>query len=297
MIIWKTMITQMLKLQYPLIMGAFGGWGKSEFASVFSNAGGLGIIAALNFPNPENFRKDLQRMKSLTPKPFGVNLSLPHHILSENEEGEKTRKRYLDYIEIALDENCHIFTTSGYRASFIGKRVHEAGALWFHKCVLVKHALSAEKEGVDGVTLVGLEGTGFKNPMTNTTLVNITIAKKMLKVPIIAAGGIGDARGLLGALAMGADAVCLGTALMSTKECPVSSEIKEKWLQLDIYDQKFHDKIYKYNVKNFMAPSTAIGHRNKLIPLQKLIEELVVGSENILNSWGFNNNEFNTLNF
>jgi nitronate monooxygenase len=119
----------------------------------------------------------------------------------------------------------------------------------------------------------------------------------MLKIPIIAAGGIGDARGLLGALAMGADAVCLGTALMATKECPVPPRIKEKWLQLDIYDQNFHDKIYKYNVKNFMAPSTAIGHRKKLITVHQLIDELIEGSKKILNSWGFNHNEFNTLNF
>ncbi len=295
--IWKTKITQQLDLQYPLVMGAFGGWGKSEFASVFSNAGGLGIIAALNFPNPDNFKKDIQNMKSLTTKPFGINLSLPHHILHDTEEGKKTKRRYLNYVDTALNENCNIFTTSGYKASFIGKRVQEAGGLWFHKCVLIQHALSVEREGADGVTLVGLEGTGFKNPTTNTTLVNITLAKKMLKIPIIAAGGIGDARGLLGALAMGADAVCLGTALMATKECPVPSRIKENWLQLDISDQNFHDKIYKYNVKNFMVPSTAIGHRKKLIPVQKLIEELIVGSENILNSWGFNNEEFNTLNF
>lgn len=276
-------------------MGAFGGWGKSEFASVFSNAGGLGIIAALNFPKPKEFRKDLRTMKSLTTKPFGVNLSLPHHILRDNEEGKKTRKRYLDYIEIALEEDCSIFTTSGYRASFIGKRVHDAGGLWFHKCVLIKHAISAEKEGADGVTLVGLEGTGFKNPLTNTTLVNITLAKKLLRIPIIAAGGIGDARGFLSALALGADAVCLGTALMATDECPVPTNIKKKWLELDIYEESFHDKIYKYNVKNFMAPSTAIGHFKKLIPLQTLINEIIVGASKVLDSWGFDHDELNTL--
>jgi NAD(P)H-dependent flavin oxidoreductase YrpB (nitropropane dioxygenase family) len=295
MMIWKTKITQLLNLQYPLVMGAFGGWGKSEFASVFSNAGGLGIIAALNFPNPDNFKKDLQNMKSLTTKPFGVNLSLPHHILRDNEEGKKTRKRYLNYIEIALDENCHIFTTSGYKAAFIGRRIHEAGGLWFHKCVLIKHAVSAEKQGADGVTLVGLEGTGFKNPLTNTTLINITIGRKLLKIPIIAAGGIGDARGFLSALALGADAVCLGTALMTTEECPVPKNIKERWLQLDIFEESFHDKIYKYNVKNFMAPSTAIGHFEKLIPLQTLINELIAGAAKILDSWGFDHDEINTL--
>ena len=293
--IWKTKITHLLKIQYPLVMGAFGGWGKAEFASVFSNAGGLGIIGALNFPNPENFKKDIRKMKSLTTKPFGINLSLPHHILHDTDGGKKTKKRYLDYVEIALNENCNIFTTSGYRASFIGKRAQEAGSLWFHKCVLVKHAISAEKEGADGVTLVGLEGTGFKNPLTNTTLVNITIAKKMLKIPIIAAGGVGDARGFLSVLAFGADAVCLGTALMATKECPVPTNIKEKWLKLDIFEESFHNKIYKYNTKNFMAPSTAIGHHKKLVPTHKLIEELITEASGILHSWGFNNSEFNTL--
>ena len=292
---WKTKITQILGIKYPLIMGAFGGWGKAEFASTFSNAGGLGIIAALNFPNPEDFKKDIQKMKKLTTKPFGINLSLPHHILNDNEEGKKTKKRYLDYIDIALNENCSIFTTSGYKASFIGKRVHEEGGLWFHKCVLIKHAISAEEEGADGVTLVGLEGTGFKNPQTNTTLVNITLARKMLKIPIIAAGGIGDARGFLSALAMGADAVCLGTALMTTRECPVPERIKEKWLNLDIFNEQFHEKIFKYNVKNFMAPSTAIGHRNEIIPMKTLIEEMIINAENILLSWGFDNNEINTL--
>jgi len=294
---WKTKITQILGIKYPLVMGAFGGWGKSEFASTFSNAGGLGIIAALNFPNPEDFKKDIQKMKQLTTKPFGINLSLPHRILNDNEEGKKTKKRYLDYIDIALNENCSIFTTSGYKASFIGKRIHEAGGLWFHKCVLIKHAISAEEEGADGVTLVGLEGTGFKNPQTNTTLVNITLARKMIKIPIIAAGGIGDARGFLSALAMGADAVCLGTALMTTSECPVPEKIKEKCLNLDIFDEQFHEKIYKYNVKNFMAPSTAIGHYNEIIPMKILIEDMIKNAEDILQSWGFDNNEINTLRF
>lgn len=277
-------------------MGAFGGWGKAEFASAFSNAGGLGIIAALNFPNPEDFKKDIQKMKSLTTKSFGINLSLPHHVLSDSKEGKKIKIRYLDYVDIALNENCSIFTTSGYKASFIGRRVQEAGGLWFHKCVLIKHAISVEKEGADGVTLVGLEGTGFKNPLTNTTLVNITMAKKMLKIPIIAAGGIGDARGFLSALALGADAVCLGTALMATNECPVPTQIKEKWLQTDIFEQSFHDKIYKYNVRNFMAPSTAIGHFKKLCTVQTLVDELIMGATKILDSWGFDHNELTTLN-
>jgi glutamate synthase domain-containing protein 2 len=122
------------------------------------------------------------------------------------------------------------------------------------------------------------------------------MGKKLLKIPIIAAGGIGDARGFLGALAMGVDGVCFGTALMATEECPVSLKIKEKWINLDIFDEQFHRKIFHYNVKNFMAPSTAIGHRNKVIPLNMFIQEILKEAENILNSWGFKNHEFNSIN-
>lgn len=293
---WKTKITQLLKIQYPLVMGAFGGWGKSNFASAFSKAGGLGMITALNFPRIDDFKKDIQKMKDLTENPFGINLSLPHHALGGMQKEETIRDRYLAYVEAALSEGCHIFTTSGYKASFIAKRVSEAGGIWIHKCTLLNHALSAEKEGADAITILGIEGTGFKHPASNSTLVNITMAKKLLKIPIIAAGGIGDARGFLGALAMGADAVCLGTALMATKECPVPVNSKKKWLQLNIFEESFHDKIYKYNVKNFMAPSTAIGHREKLVSTQALIEELITKATNVLNSWGFNHHEFNTLN-
>jgi len=288
---WNSRFTKLTRTRYPLIMGAFGGGGKSEFASEFSKFGGLGIITALNFPNLDDFREDLRKMKSLTQNPFGVNLSLPHHGLQNSNEEQQTKQRYFEYVETALEENIRIFTTSGYKAKFIGKRIHEAGAIWMHKCVILNHAISAQQDGADAVTLVGLEGTGFKNPLTHTTLINITMAKKLLDIPIIAAGGIGDARGFLGAMMMGADAVCLGTALMSTKECPVSNNIKKKWLGLNIFKESIHQRIYKYNTKSFMAPSTAIGHQTKILPMKRFLEKLIKESESILKSFGFKNEE------
>ncbi len=293
--IWNTRITQLIGMKYPIVMGAFGGWGKAQFASIFSEAGGLGIITALNFPDYKNFKKDLQAMKQLTSKPFGVNLSLPHSGFSDSKKKSRTKEDYLKYVEIALNEGVKLFTTSGYKASFLGERIHEAGGYWFHKCVLLAHAISAEKNGADAITLVGLEGTGFKNPLTTSTLVNITMARKLLKIPLIAAGGIGDARGFLGAIAMGADAVCFGTALMTTEECPVPIKAKKKWLNVDIFEENFHDKIYKYNVKNFMSPSTAIAHIKKIVPLKTFVEETMNEAEKILRSWGFTGNEFNSL--
>jgi len=289
---WKTRFTEITKTKYPLIMGAFGGWGKSTFASEFSNSGGLGIITALNFPDLHDFRNDIRNMKKLTNNPFGINLSLPHHGLNNSKEDQNIKKRYIDYTEVALDEGINIFTTSGYKTAFIGKRLHESGALWFHKCVLLRHAIAAQEDGADGITLVGLEGTGFKNPLTQTTLINITMARKLLNIPIIAAGGIGDARGFLGALMMGADAVCLGTALMSTRECPVSEKIKKKWIASNIFKEQFHQRIYEYNTKNFMAPSTAIGHPSQILPLNKFIENLIEEAEEILKSYRFENDFF-----
>jgi glutamate synthase domain-containing protein 2 len=123
----------------------------------------------------------------------------------------------------------------------------------------------------------------------------MTMAKKVIKIPIIAAGGIGDARGFLGALAMGADGICLGTALMATEECPVPKRVKEGWINTDIYTEEFHHKIYTYNTKNFMAPSTAIAHRKEVITIKELIDEIINQSENIIKSWGFNNTEFSTI--
>jgi len=292
--IWKTKITELTKIKYPLIMGAFGGWGKSKFASIFSNAGGLGIIAALNFPDFEDFREDLKSMKQLTNKPFGVNLSLPHSKLGSSSKKTRSKEDYLQYVKIALEEGVNIFTTSGYKAAFIGQRIHESEGIWIHKCVLMKHALSAGMEGADAVSVVGLEGTGFKHPLTNTTLVNITMGKKLLSIPIIAAGGIGDGRGFLSTLFMGAEATCLGTALMTTLECPAPLKVKMKWINQNIFSEDFYTKIYHYNTKNFMAPSTAIGHVSEMLPLKEVIENLMGEAENILKSWGFVSDIFNT---
>ena len=289
--IWNTRITQITGIKYPIIMGAFGGWGKSEFASSFSNAGGLGIIAALNFPNLEDFKIDLQNMKNLTDKPFGVNLSLPHHTLSDTNEDKKIKKRYLEYVEVALNEDIKIFTTSGFKAKFIGDRVNQAGGSWFHKCVLLNHAISAEKDGADAVTIVGLEGTGFKNPNQNTTLVNMTMARKLIKVPLIAAGGIGDARGFLAALAMGADAVCFGSAIMATKESPASDTWKKQVLHQDIFDEKFYKKIFHLELRDSPIGSMAVGHVNEETSIKQFIENIISNAEKILRRWGFEENE------
>ena len=173
--------------------------------------------------------------------------------------------------------------------------MHDAGCVWFHKSATVKHAISAEKAGADAVTIVGLEGTGFKNPNQNTTLVNMTMARKLIKVPLIAAGGIGDARGFLAALAMGADAVCFGSAIMATKESPASETWKKQVLYQDIFDEKFYKKIFHLELRDSPIGSMAVGHVNEETSIKQFIENIISNAEKILRRWGFEGNEITTF--
>ncbi|MHA1727645.1 MAG: NAD(P)H-dependent flavin oxidoreductase [Promethearchaeota archaeon] len=283
--IWTTRITEMTKTKYPLIMGAFSRWSTIEFAAAFSNAGGLGIFTALN-TNIDNFRNELQKMKELTDFPFGINISVFH-------DSKRTKEDYLHYVEIALDEGVEIFTTSAYQAPFIGEKVHESDCYWIPKVPLLKHALSAEKAGADAITLMGMESAGYKNRYQHTTLVNITVGKKILKVPLIAAGGIGNARGFLGALAMGAGAVCLGTAILSTKESPLEQRRKEKRLNTDITIKEYN--MHYQGKGGFPSPSVAVLPK-KIISMKSLLDGIMDEAESILKSWGFTKQEFNTIN-
>ncbi|MFX1575426.1 MAG: nitronate monooxygenase [Promethearchaeota archaeon] len=283
--IWKTRITELTGTKYPLIMAAFARYGIPDFAASFSNAGGFGIITALNYDLKE-FKNELMKMKNLTDRPFGVNMTI-------NETSNK--EVYLKYLETAINEGVKIFTTSGYQATYIGERAHEAGCYWIPKCPLMRHAISAEEAGADAITLMGMESAGYKNPFQHTTLVNLTIGKKLLKVPLIAAGGIGDARGLLGALAMGADAVCLGTAILTTEESPMSLKRKEERINTDIFTEDYHRQLYHRRLGGTHVPSPSIGFQNKIIPLKTMVKNIINEAESILKSWGFNSEEFSIV--
>ena len=212
---WKTKITEMFGIKYPIIQGAYGGFGTSEIAGPVSEAGGLGIITAGALNTPEGLRKDIQKAKSMTDKPLGVNLTVgmcPH--VDEMRE-------------VSIEEGIAVVETAAFRGDDHGKRLKEAGVKWIHKVATVKHAVIAERQGADAVVIVGMEGTGFKSIEQLPTLIAITWAAKQIKVPIIAAGGISDARSFLAVLAMGAEAAYLGTAFMATKECPISDKHKQ----------------------------------------------------------------------
>ncbi len=292
--IWTTKITKMMNTEYPIIMGAFAIIGKAEFAAAFSNAGGLGIITALNFKTPEEFQEEIDKMKQLTNKPYGVNFTVWPPQVRQRSGRSQSEESYFDFVDIALDAGVKVITTSAYKAARIGERVHNAGCVWFHKSATVRHAISAERVGADAVTIVGLEGTGFKNPTQNTTLINMTMARKLIKIPLIAAGGIGDARGFLAALAMGADAVCFGSSIMATKESPASESWKNQVLHQDIFDEKFHKKIFHLELRDSPIGSMSVGHVTEETTINEFIDNIISNAEKILRKWGFERNEINT---
>ncbi len=283
---YKTHFTEMTGVKYPIIMGAFAGLGKADFAAPVSEAGCLGIITTHNFKTVKLFRAELEKMQSMTSKPFGVNFSVGppgerfRHFMREDD--------FMPFLETAIDFGIKTFTTSAYKAKAIGDRIHEVGCHWIHKCATLHHAKSAERYGADMIVIVGIEGTGFKNPIQNTTLINMTVAKRILKVPIIAAGGLGDARGYLSALMMGASAVCFGTLLMATNECPLSENFKiKKLVEMKGYDdEEFYKTIFHLSLKDSLVPSMAVSLIDEIIPIKERIAQIIMQADIILEKWG-----------
>jgi len=268
-------------------MGAFAGLGKPKFAIPVSKAGCLGIVTSHNYRTLTKYEAALDKMEEIK-KPYGINFSIapPGH-----ERVFLQEKDYQKYLDVALKdkyEHLRLVSTSAYKGSNIGKRVKEAGKVWLHKCATMKHALSIEKYGPDFIVIVGLEGTGFKNKFQNTTLINMTMAKKLFKVSKpIATGGIGDARGFLAGLMMGASAVCLGTSLMITEECPVSDKFKQRMIDQDPFDEEFYPKIFHMSTKDSPIYSMSVGFLDKIVPVKDFIEKIIIDSEDILKNIGF----------
>jgi nitronate monooxygenase len=218
---FKTRITEMLGIEYPIIQGGMQWLSKAELASAVSEAGGLGFMTAASFPDPSELRDELQKARSLTKKPVGVNVSMLPVIM----EGETTKR----YIEVIVDEKVPVVETSGRNPEPYVPALKEAGVKLIHKVPAVRFARKAEAVGADAVTIVGFECGGHPGMDDVTSMILIPRAAESLGIPVIAGGGIADARGFLAALALGAEGVVMGTRFLATKECPAHANFKE-WL-------------------------------------------------------------------
>jgi nitronate monooxygenase len=223
--VFKTRITRLLGIEYPIIQGALLWLSTTGLVSAVSNAGGLGIIAALTFPTAKELREEIRKTKSMTDKPFAVNITLLPTIRPVN---------YEEYITTALDEGVNIIETAGQSPEPFMKLIKQANARIMHKVARLRDAKSVERMGVDAVTIVGFEAAGHPGMDDVSSSILIPMCADSLKVPVIAAGGISDGRGLAAALALGAEGVLMGTRFMASKECPMHPKIKQ-WL-LDAHE-------------------------------------------------------------
>jgi len=223
---FRTRITELLDIEHPIVQGGMQSVGVAELASAVSNAGGLGLLTALTQPTPDALRAEIERCRGMTSKPFGVNVTVFPTTMSPD---------YVGYARAALEAGVRIFETAGTQAVAEVWEVLRAvpGTVILHKCTAVRHALSAERRGVDVISIDGFECAGHPGEDDIPGLILIPAAADRVKIPMLASGGFGDGRGLLAALALGADGINMGTRFCATAEAPIHPNVKQKYIEND----------------------------------------------------------------
>jgi nitronate monooxygenase len=220
----KTRVTKLLGIEHPVIQGGMQWVSKAELASAVSEAGGLGILTALTQPSPEDLVREIRRMRAMTAKPFGVNLTLLPTLKPVP---------YIDYVEAMISENISIVETAGRSPEEFMPRFLDAGITVIHKCTSVRHALKAQKIGCAAASVDGFECAGHPGEDDIPGLVLLPLAADALSIPIIASGGFADGRGLAAVLSLGADGINMGTRFLATKEAPVHDNVKKALVEAD----------------------------------------------------------------
>jgi nitronate monooxygenase len=214
----KTRITAMLGIEHPVVQGGMMWVGTAEMASAVSNAGGLGILTALTQPTPDDLRREIERCRTMTDRPFGVNLTILPSV---------SPPPYAEYRKAIIDSGVKIVETAGGKPQEHVDDFKSHGLTVLHKCTSVRHALSAERMGADIISIDGFECAGHPGEDDVPGLVLIPAAADQVKVPMLASGGIGDGRGLVAALALGAEGINMGTRFCATVEAPIHDNIKQ----------------------------------------------------------------------
>lgn len=220
----KTKFTEMFGIEKPIVQGGMQHLGIADFASLVSNAGGMGTMNITCYPGIDEFREDIIKMKELTDKPFIVNISL----VPDLTKGEEI----FQYIDVCAREQVAAIEFAGASPVEFMPACKEAGIRIIHKSPNAKVAASMARKGADVITIAGYEVAGHPSLDGIGTFV---IANKAAAVcgeygvPVLAAGGVADGKGLAAALALGAQGVVMGTRFVATKECPISDNHKQ-WL-------------------------------------------------------------------
>ena len=218
---FRTALCDLLGIEYPIVQSGMGAIAGPELVAEVCRAGGLGILTALTQPTPEDLRREIERCRSMTDQPFGVNLTILPAI---------TPPPYAEYLQVIIDSGIKIVETAGNNPKDFIAKLKECGIKVVHKCTSVRHALSAERHGVDIVSIDGFECAGHPGEDDVPNLILVPAAADALKIPIVASGGIGDGRAMAAVLTLGAEGINMGTRFMCTVEAPIHEKVKQALL-------------------------------------------------------------------
>jgi nitronate monooxygenase len=237
---FKTAITEMFSIKYPIICGAMMWLCKPKFCAAISNAGGMGNLTAGNYETEEEFRDAIRETRKLTDQPFMVNITLLPSL-------RITPAHHQMYIQVCAEEKVAGIEFSGTpvdKASGMEaiEMLKKAGVKLFHKVGAVRHALHAQHVGYDGIYAAGIEEGGHPLNDDVTTMVLTPRIVDSVRIPVVTVGGIADGRSLAAALVLGAQGVMMASRFVATKECEVHDNIKQELLKRQEYETKIFGK-------------------------------------------------------
>ncbi|MCF7549879.1 nitronate monooxygenase family protein [Pseudonocardia sp. WMMC193] len=215
----RTRFTELFGVEHPIAQGGMQWVGRAPLVAAVANAGALGFITALTQPTPEDLRAEIRRCRELTDRPFGVNLTILPAI---------TPPPYAEYRQVIIDEGVPFVETAGANPVDHLPHFHDAGIKVIHKCTSVRHGVKAQSLGVDALSIDGFECAGHPGEDDIPGLILLPAAADALEIPFIASGGFGDGRGLVAALALGADGINMGTRFMATVEADIHQNVKDR---------------------------------------------------------------------
>ena len=225
----RTRITELLGIEYPIIQGGMHYVGFAELAAAVSNAGGLGTITGLTQKSADDLRNEIRKCKSMTDKPFAVNLTFLPSLATPDYPG---------YVRAIVEEGVKVVETAGRNPQQVMPALKEAGVKVIHKCTSVRHSLKAQSIGCDAVSVDGFECGGHPGEDDVPNFILLPRAADELEIPIVASGGMADGRSLVAALSLGADGINMGTRFMATQEAPCHQNVKEALLEATELDTR-----------------------------------------------------------
>lgn len=223
----KTRITELLNVAHPIQCGTMMHISNAEFVAACANAGIFSCLASAMFPDEASLVKELNHLRSLTDKPFGVNVSL--------FPGHDARS-----VEVTLDllarEGVSIIETAGRSPEPHLDKIRQKGAIHLHKCARLKDAIKVDKLGVDIISVVGTECGGHPGMEDVGSIVLIPEVAESINAPLLAGGGFCDGKGLLAALSLGAEGVIMGSRFLCSQESRIHADIKQSMIEAGLTD-------------------------------------------------------------